>query len=78
METKTLITLFIAAAITCIIAAVFFSYQYGIKARPVYIKAAEVNHKLPEMLREAGITYTDDQIKIIYRRLNQEKDKIGF
>lgn len=78
METKTLIAIFITAAISCVIAAVFFSYQYGIKARPVYIKAADINHKLPEILKESGVNLTEDQARSIYRRLNQEKDKIGF
>jgi uncharacterized protein YxeA len=78
MEIKTLITIFITAAISCMFAAVFFAYQYGIKARPVYIKAADVNHKLPEILRDSGVILTDDQTISIYRKLNQEKDKIGF
>lgn len=78
MEAKTLIGLCLVAVVSCMLSAVFFSYHHGLKARPVYIKAADANHKLPDIFREAGISYTEDQLSTIYRRLNLEKEKIGF
>lgn len=59
-------------------AAYYIGVCVGMKSRPVYIDVGKVNLKMPEILSEAGIKFTDEQIKAVYHRLNQEKEKIGF
>lgn len=78
MEQKLLIAAIIGTLVCSHIAVFYWGMNTGSKYRPVYIDAGKINYKLPDLFQEAGVSYTDDQLKAIYKKMNTEKEAIGF
>jgi len=53
-------------------------YYFGQKSRSVIIKYNDVSRKLPDMLEQAEITVTPEQLSKLNHVFIKEKEKIGF
>jgi len=75
-------TMFILALIVSFIAVGIASYTggyyYGQKSRSVVIRYNDVSRKLPDMLEQAEISATPEQLIKLNHVFIKEKEKIGF
>jgi len=68
----------IASFIAVGIASYTGGYYYGQKCRSVIIKYNDVSRKLPDLLEQAEITVTPEQLSKLNHVFIKEKEKIGF
>jgi len=76
---RTMVILALTASFISVgIASYTGGYYYGHKSRSVIIRYNDVSRKLPELLEQAGIEVTPEQLNKLNHVFIKEKEKIGF